>query len=600
MRFPAFFFRGFAPRIVLAAAALVALNLVWLYPALQNVRNAASVLALETAERIRTSVTFSLETALKDLVRQAEDIASDPMRSEFFLNRLLKINPGFRELTIIGADGIEELRVDRLRLVDRNETHDYSAVPYFIQARGGQENFGDIAVTPDGEPYTTIAVPIRSVTGVRGVLVATYNLRSLVVALQDPGISRGTAYIVDRNGFLIAHPNITQLLRRPNLLSRSIVRKVVGERRIADGLASEDGYENIRGTAIFAVGKPIPVAGMGLFFEQPRGNAFAAERQLYLFASVVIALGLLIVLAMLSGSARLARLNAALEERNRESVVSAKILVRRDRELVAANNALRELLVDLENAGKMLVRRDLELTRANARLEELDQLKSEFVSIAAHQLRTPLTGVRWSYQTMLDEESGALTPEQRRLLESGFGATLRMVDLVNDLLNVARIEEGRFGIHLKKQPIAPLLERFAVQYANLAKEKAIAFALELPPDPLPDLIFDEDKFGIVLDNLLDNALKYTEPGGGIALRVAREGDAIHIDVADTGIGIPSAQTHRVFTKFFRADNALRLHTAGTGLGLYVTKNIVERHGGAIHMQSQPGKGSVFRVTLPIP
>src|SRR3989338_6966694 len=125
--------------------------------------------------------------------------------------------------------------------------------------------------------------------------------------------------------------------------------------------------------------------------------------------------------------------------------------------LTRLNASMRELLTDLDNAGKMLVRRDLELTRANVRLEELDQIKSEFVSIAAHQLRTPLTGIRWSYQAILEEGQGNLQPEQRKLLESGLSTTLRMVDLVNDLLSVARIEEGKFGILLKKQALTPLL-----------------------------------------------------------------------------------------------------------------------------------------------
>jgi len=270
----------------------------------------------------------------------------------------------------------------------------------------------------------------------------------------------------------------------------------------------------------------------------------------------------------------------------------------RTKDLVAGNVSLRELLKENYEVGKMLVRRDLELTRANARLEELDAIKTEFVSIAAHQLRTPLTGVRWSYQTLLDGESGALNQEQRRLLESGLGATLRMVDLVNDLLSVARIEEGKFGIQLRKQSLAPLLSRLASRYAALAEQKGIRLSSSVPPI-LPDIAFDEEKMEIVFDNILDNALKYTEPGGAIALKVFYEEGSVHIEVSDTGVGVSPDQLHRVFTKFFRADNAVRLHTAGTGLGLYVVKNIVEKHGGTVEVESSEGKGSVFRVSLPM-
>ena len=283
----------------------------------------------------------------------------------------------------------------------------------------------------------------------------------------------------------------------------------------------------------------------------------------------------------------LQELNARLEETVRL----------RTKDLVVANASLRGLLKENYEVGKMMVRRDLDLTRANARLEELDTIKTEFVSIAAHQLRTPLTGVRWSYQTLLDGESGAMNQEQRRLLESGLGATLRMVDLVNDLLSVARIEEGKFGIHLLKQPLMPLLTRLAGRYAALAAQKGIIFSSVLSAT-LPDIPFDEEKMEIAFDNVLDNALKYTEPGGAIALKVFYEKESVHVEVSDTGVGISQGQLHRVFTKFFRADNALRLHTSGTGLGLYVVKNIVEKHGGEIDVKSEEGKGSVFVFTLP--
>lgn len=293
---------------------------------------------------------------------------------------------------------------------------------------------------------------------------------------------------------------------------------------------------------------------------------------------------------VLERTRELQELNVKLEETVRE----------RTKDLVAANISLHELLQEMDGVGKILVRRDLELTRANARLEELDQIKSEFVSIAAHQLRTPLTGIRWSYQTILDEENGGLNPEQRRLLESGLSTTLRMVDLVNDLLSVARIEEGKFGIRLKKQPLTPMLERLVVSFAERARKKGVNFSFEIARDPsLSDIAFDEEKLGIVFDNLLDNAIKYTEPGGRVALRALREGDHVTVEITDTGIGISPGQLHRVFTKFFRADNALRLHTSGTGLGLYVVKNIVEKHDGTIEVKSNEGKGSIFRITLPV-
>lgn len=560
-------------RLSLLIVGLTAVNLIWLVPALQSVSSSASLFSLEIADRFRTSAVGFLQAALGGLNQAADTIALDPAAAEEILDRLLKYNPGFRDAALADMTGKETLRVDRFRLVRAEDLGDHSRAPYFHAALGGTPNFGEVFITREGEPHITLAVPVLGLAArPERVLIATLNLKNLSHLIKELRVENGVVYLVDQLGFLVVHPDPTAILKHTNLLDRRIVEKVLLEGRVADGLASDDGYVNEAGQRVFAVGMPISIAGLGIFFERPRPQALAGQERLIIFAGATVLLGAAIFIAIFSSNLRLSRLNTR----------------------------LRELLMELDGVGKMLVRRDLELTRANARLEEIDQVKSEFVSIAAHQLRTPLTGIRWSYQTLLDHNSGALPQAERRLLESGLGATLRMIDLVNDLLSVARIEEGRFGIRLRKQAIAPILEELGRRYTILARGKGVSLAIDLPQDrPLPDLAFDEDKITLVLDNLLDNALKYTEPGGGITLRAAREDSRVRIEVRDTGIGIPKAQLHRVFTKFFRADNAIRLHTSGTGLGLYVAKNIIERHDGAVEVTSAEGEGSTFSLTLPV-
>ena len=582
-------------------AGLAALNLTWLAPVLHNIEASASLLALEVLERARSDVHVSLATLERDVERAADDIAFEPGRAKSVLEILLKRNPAIRSIGLAGRNGKEMFLVDRFRFVLPGDLHDYGAAAFFIRARdGGAAQFEDIFVSPELEPHIMLAVPVQSGGGVSEVLVADLNVRNLISVIYRPKIPEGHIYVVDSEGYQIIHPDLSELLRRPYFGDRIIVRKVADDHAIADGIQPEDAYRNEKGVAVFAVGMPVGIADMSIFFEQPRRAALAGQRQMMILAGITVLLGALLAAFVIRANVRLARLNAVLEERNQESVVSAKILLRRDRELVTTNNRLRELLLELESVGKMLVRRDLELTRANARLEDLDQVKSEFVSIAAHQLRTPLTGIRWSYQTLLDRDGAVLTQDQRRLLESGLGASLRMIDLVNDLLSVARIEEGRFGVRLRRQSLTPLLEQLVFRYAAFGKEKGIAFSLELPPGPaLPDLAFDEERIALVLDNLLDNSLKYTEPGGRVVLRAVGLPDRVRIEVEDTGVGITPPQVHRVFTKFFRADNAIRLHTSGTGLGLYVAKNIIESHGGEIAVKSEEGKGSTFSFTLPI-
>lgn len=560
------------PPLVLTGLGLFLVNLIWLYPAIRNIRGSASILALEILRRVETTIEADITATLNDVQSASDDIAAEPDRASLVLERLIKRHPSVVRVVWVDRGGRELMHLDR-SVSESGEkiVSPYAARPIFYAALQGVSGFGDVEISPERGPHTVLATPVFRGGKPEEVLFADVDLDGLVRAVREIPDITGHMYIVDRNGVQVGHPDIAEILKRHNFIKRPIVQKVIVDGVIADGLAPDDEYINEDNQRVFAVGFPIPVAGLGLIFEQPRSRALAGERQMMFFAAGAIVLGLVILAIILRANVRLTRLNAS----------------------------MRELLMDLDNAGKMLVRRDLELTRANARLEDLDHVKSEFVSIAAHQLRTPLTGIRWSYQAVLGEEHENLKPEQRKLLESGLGATLRMIDLVNDLLSVARIEEGKFGIRLKKQPFMPLLERFAARFAEQARAKGVAFVFDAPRDaPFPDAAFDEEKLGLVLDNLLDNALKYTEPGGKVVFRAFREDGHVGMEITDTGIGIPASQLHRMFTKFFRADNALRLHTSGTGLGLYVVKNIVEKHGGTVKVNSDEGKGSVFRVTLP--
>jgi len=273
---------------------------------------------------------------------------------------------------------------------------------------------------------------------------------------------------------------------------------------------------------------------------------------------------------------------------------------RQTRELTNINTRLQEWLHENYLSAKMLVRRDLELSEANARLQELDMIKSEFVSVAAHQLRTPLTGIRWSFHLLLEEDVGRLTSEQKKIIRDGFETAMRGIGLINDLLNVAKIEEGKFGFTIKRQSLMPIIQEVIPPAQKRAADKGLNFKIELPKHNLPPLDLDESKITIVLDDLLDNAIKYTSPGGEMILKVTEEKKGIKVEVKDTGIGIPQNQLHRVFSKFFRGDNALLFQTFGTGLGLYVIKNIVEKLGGTISFTSVENKGSAFTFILPIP
>jgi signal transduction histidine kinase len=254
---------------------------------------------------------------------------------------------------------------------------------------------------------------------------------------------------------------------------------------------------------------------------------------------------------------------------------------------------------DFDKITRQLVKQELELTRANQKLAELDKAKSDFVSVAAHQLRTPLTGIKWSYTALLDADTGSLNPDQKEIIEKGLASITNTIDLINDLLNVAHIEEGKMEFHIKRQPILLLARKAVEGFKLIAEEKKIALSVNIPEDAgFPEANIDADKMGLVFANMLDNAVKYTPNGGRIDFSLSQEQGAIKIVVQDSGIGIPKSQKNRLFTKFFRAENAVGVQTSGTGLGLYMVKKIIDRHGGKIVFDSTEGQGTSFIITIP--
>lgn len=324
------------------------------------------------------------------------------------------------------------------------------------------------------------------------------------------------------------------------------------------------------------------IAAVGMIFFNFSCLRKGAENDLFGYA--VLAASFLLALALLAGTWLLIGLLSDFKK---------------GREFLGAETEKKSLEIrEFDKIMRQLVKRELELARANQRLAELDKAKSDFVSVAAHQLRTPLTGIKWSYTAMLDEKTGPLNAGQKELLENGLAAITSTIDLINDLLNIAHIEEGKYEFKFEKLPLAPIAEKAVAGLKMVADEKKIHVSTKIPESGLPELNLDGEKIGLALANILDNAVKYTPEGGRIDFTVSREPGLVKIVVEDSGIGIPKSQKSRLFTKFFRAENAVSVQTAGTGLGLYMVKKIIDRHGGKIAVESTEGKGTTFIITLP--
>ena len=251
------------------------------------------------------------------------------------------------------------------------------------------------------------------------------------------------------------------------------------------------------------------------------------------------------------------------------------------------------ILKEEEKIGSLITVHDI------TREKMIEKMKTEFVSLAAHQLRTPLSAIKWTLRMLLDGDLGEITSEQRDFIEKTYVSNERMINLINDLLNVTRIEEGRYLYKPVSSDIAPIVQFVINSYKDEYARKKIRLEFKTPEKPLPKVSIDVEKIKLAIQNFLDNALKYTPVGGEVSVFLKNIKKEIQLGVKDNGVGVPKNQQDRMFNKFFRAANVLGIDTEGSGLGLFITKNIIEAHGGKIWFESEEGKGATFYFSLPV-
>lgn len=242
--------------------------------------------------------------------------------------------------------------------------------------------------------------------------------------------------------------------------------------------------------------------------------------------------------------------------------------------------------------GHMRILHDITIERS------VEMLKSSFVSTASHQLRTPLTGIKWGIAALKQNTGPSLNQDAHTLIERLESSTDHMLQLINDLLNVSRIEEGA-TVSIGEIDLVALLADLVHDLRFDAEHKKLTFDTSITKE-LPLLKGDIDRLRIAIRNLLENAIKYTPEGGKVMLGAAVAGDHVEITISDTGIGIDKDALPFLFNKFYRAPNAVRQQTEGTGLGLYLCKTIISQHGGTVSVDSAPNEGTTFTIRLPLP
>src|SRR2546423_2070485 len=273
-------------------------------------------------------------------------------------------------------------------------------------------------------------------------------------------------------------------------------------------------------------------------------------------------------------------------------------LKQQNRDLVQILEELEEKREELEKVNRQLSETNHELNEANEKLRELSEMKEEFLALTTHDLRSPLTVISGVISFFTSGRLGELTPEQKNMVAMMERNTQSLIELVNDLLDTSKLESGTMKLDFSSIDLRGLMDELRETMEPLAKEKGIFLEESLSPD-LPPVKADRPKLRRIIVNLLSNAIKFTPKGGKVSLKAEREDGRIRIYVTDTGVGIAKEDVERLFDKYEQARSRATRGEKGTGLGLYITRQLVELHGGHIEVKSELGRGSTFSFTMPI-
>ncbi len=233
-----------------------------------------------------------------------------------------------------------------------------------------------------------------------------------------------------------------------------------------------------------------------------------------------------------------------------------------------------------------------QLKESNSKLLALDEAKDDFISMASHQLRTPLTSVKGYISMVIEGDAGKVLPQQKKLLSQAFFSSQRMVYLIADLLNVSRLRTGKFIVDPSPVNLAEVVKQELQQLEDNAEARNLSLTYH-QPQHFPEVMLDDTKTRQVIMNFVDNAIYYTPNGGTIKVSVSQTPTTIELRVEDNGIGVPKSEQPHLFTKFYRAGNARKARPDGTGLGLFMAKKVVIAQGGSLIFNSREGKGSTF-------
>ena len=524
-------------------------------------------------------------------------IFSDADRVAEF-RRLLKLVPAVLEIRAIDGEGREQLYVSHSELNRMNSGIDWSTSEVFRRSRTQLVTYGPAYFRDDSAPFVSLAV--RESERTAGVTIAELDLRFVADAVAELTMGNGmTAYVVDSTNQLLAHPNLSLVLKRTDLSQLPQVQAA----RTFFGQDRPQVLPTIWGTSpdgkeVLTSAYYIPGPGWVVFVEQPTAEAMSTVYATLYRTLALLAVGLLIAfLGSRFLARRLTRPILALQRgaaRIGAGDLSGRLQLKTGDEIEALADEFNKMAAQLAEYTAGLERKVAEKT---AQLELANRHKREFLANMSHELRTPLNAIIGFSEVLKEKMFGELNPKQAEYATDIHSSGLHLLSLINDILDLTKVEAGRMELDVAVFDIAPLLGNVMILIRDRAQQGKVRMSLALQPGMEP-VEADERKLKQIVLNLVSNAVKFTRPGGQVEISATQDAAGFTIAVTDTGIGIAPEDAALVFAEFHQIRASGEVRFEGTGLGLALTKALVELHGGRITLQSQIGAGSTFTVWLP--
>ena len=592
----------------LVVAALLTSGLTELYFSYQDNKQALTRIQGEKASSAAASIDQFLNGLLVQIKGAANPKGLD--EREFDYLRLFNRVEDVKQVSYIDASGRECLRVSQLTDTKRGcgSLGNYSRDPRFTQARSSGAYLGDVYFDRGSRPHVRISV--RENAPGQGVVVAEVDLRFLddVISRARVG-SAGYAYAIDRRGFLVAYPDKNLVLKKTSFAALPQVRAAL-EEGATEGSATSG--RDPDGKEVLTAFETVEPVGWRVFVEEPQSEAYAP-----LYASIKrTALLLVLFLALAVGTSfilarRLVRPIESIQTAAAKigsGSLDQRIDVSSHDELGALAEEFNRMAAQLQEsyAGleQKVEERTQELENALAELDEksrqleaASQHKSDFLASMSHELRTPLNAIIGFSQVLREGMFGEINPKQEEYLDDILTSANHLLALINDVLDLSKVESGHFELDIAPFSIQEALERGVSMVRERAMKDGIRVALDANGE-VGIVNGDERRIRQVIFNLLSNAVKFTPAGGEVDVHATRVDGEVRVTVSDTGPGIAPEDAGRIFEDFQQTDVGAD-HQEGTGLGLALSKRFVELHGGRIWVDSELGKGSTFVFTLPV-